>query len=583
MADITTMMYHHHQHHHSTPSSATTASALTKSASVRSKRKSAVELLAESKPLYVKSECVRDREVALPQRCSDRVGGNVGAGGGGYGTYTRSKSIGAATVGSGQVGGYVISGGRNQAGQVSTVMMPQQYMAVVSPSRSLPPLSHHTSHHRRTIHSSTALISTPSSNSTPTTLGYQPPPPLQPVNISSNNNSDLLQTRLRQLLVNCTPTNCATVDNGSIGGTLGSSNGATGTDSMEDVLLSVEQLGPLSPPAEYATTCTVADSSSKSGGGCGGGVMAGVGSQRCHKSLPDLHCRGEPSSNKSSNKSLSNRDSGGSSGHYTQHSEPPPPPRQEVRRDSGSSTQHSGASSYYCCQEAECRAAARAQQQAYAAAAAIAAANTQQHTIYQPPLMQQPQMQQQQYGGGVSQLGQMQLMLMQRDVGYCAGMMSVPVQQQPTTVANSLQPPVTFKRQKCLRYKRDRPILRSKSDISDRYWRPPEPPISHLEQFFEHLGLTSDRYEDMFSLSGRSSASPVFFSDVSTVDSSAPMDTAISAGDYTNSGAQPSLGGGCTTAAATAAAFRPNEPPSIVERNARIIKWLCHCRKAQML
>lgn len=107
----------------------------------------------------------------------------------------------------------------------------------VSPSRSLPPLTH-----RRSVHSG---------------------------------NSDLLQNKLRQLLV---------------------------CDSAEE--LCVEQMAPLSPPAEYA--------------------------QRCHKSLPDLHCRGEPSSNKSSNKSLSNRDSGGSSGHYTQRSEPPPPPRQVI-------------------------------------------------------------------------------------------------------------------------------------------------------------------------------------------------------------------------------------------------------------
>lgn len=121
-------------------------------------------------------------------------------------------------------------------------------------------------------------------------------------------------------------------------------------------------------------------------------------------------------------------------------------------------------------------------------------------------------------------------------------------------------PPSTFKRQKCLRYKRDRPILRSKSDISDRYWRPSEPPISHLEQFFEHLGLTSDTYEDMLSNS-RSSDSPVFFSDVSTVDSSRPIDNI----DYC-----PSQN------------HRPSEPPSIVERNARIIKWLCNCRKSQL-
>ncbi|XP_018566849.1 protein FAM110C isoform X2 [Anoplophora glabripennis] len=305
---------------------------LTKSQSMRSKRKSAVELLAESKPFYVKSEIVRDTTQALPSRPNSNFGS--------YGTYNRSKSV-------------------NVTGQginYRPTTLPQ-YMAV-SPSRSLPPLTH-----RRSVHSG---------------------------------NSDMLQNKLRQLLV---------------------------CDSAEE--LCVEQMAPLSPPAEYA--------------------------QRCHKSLPDLHCRGEPSSNKSSNKSLSNRDSGGSSGHYTQRSEPAPPPRQ----------------------------------------------------VYPPP--------------------------------------------------------TTFKRQKCLRYKRDRPILRSKSDISDRYWRPPEPPTSHLQQFFEHLGLTSDSYEEMLSNSG-SSKSPIFFSDVSTVDSSRPIDNA----DY-----YPST-------------YRSSEPPSIVERNARIIKWLCNCRKLQL-
>ncbi|EFA06418.2 uncharacterized protein LOC655783 [Tribolium castaneum] len=340
---------------------------LTKSQSMRSKRKSAVELLAESKPFYVKSEIVRDTTQAIPTRLPNP--GPLG-----YGGYNRSKSVNVAPHGT----------------NYRPTTLPQ-YMAV-SPSRSLPPLSH-----RRSVH------------------------------LGSN---DLLQNKLRQLLV---------------------------CDSAEE--LSVEQMAPLSPPAEYA--------------------------QRCHKSLPDLHCRAEPSSNKSSNKSLSNRDSGGSSGHYTQRSEPAPPPRQflqDSRRDSGSSTQHSGGSSYYCCQEPDCRA-----RQAY-------------------------------------------------------------------------PPPSTFKRQKCLRYKRDRPILRSKSDISDRYWRPPEqPPTSHLEQFFEHLGMTSDSYEEMLTNS-RSSESPVFFSDVSTVDSSRPLDNV----DYCPS------------------SFRTSEPPSIVERNARIIKWLCNCRKSQL-
>lgn len=59
---------------------------LTKSQSMRSKRKSAVELLAESKPFYVKSEIVRDTTQALPARPAHSFAT-------GYGTYTRSKSV----------------------------------------------------------------------------------------------------------------------------------------------------------------------------------------------------------------------------------------------------------------------------------------------------------------------------------------------------------------------------------------------------------------------------------------------------------------------------------------------------------
>lgn len=58
---------------------------LTKSQSMRAKRKSAVELLAESKPFYVKSEIVRDTTQQLPARPHSNFGG--------YGTYNRSKSV----------------------------------------------------------------------------------------------------------------------------------------------------------------------------------------------------------------------------------------------------------------------------------------------------------------------------------------------------------------------------------------------------------------------------------------------------------------------------------------------------------
>lgn len=59
-------------------------------------------------------------------------------------------------------------------------------------------------------------------------------------------------------------------------------------------------------------------------------------------------------------------------------------------------------------------------------------------------------------------------------------------------------------------------------------------------------------------------SSPVFFSDTSSVDSQ----TLCSANQIT---------GGSDGATNTV-----TELPSIVERNARIIKWLCNCRKAQL-
>lgn len=72
---------------------------LTKSQSMRSKRKSAVELLAESKPFYVKSEIVRDNTQVLPVRHSNTSFATATATTittSGYGTYTRSKSVNVA-------------------------------------------------------------------------------------------------------------------------------------------------------------------------------------------------------------------------------------------------------------------------------------------------------------------------------------------------------------------------------------------------------------------------------------------------------------------------------------------------------
>lgn len=169
-----------------------------------------------------------------------------------------------------------------------------------------------------------------------------------------------------------------------------------------------------------------------------------------------------------------------------------------------------------------------------------------------------------------------------------------------------LSPPLgTFKRQKCLRFKNRRsrcsspsgrhcnysersddrkPILRSKSDIGDRYWHRKEAKsmrsspsggggdkdkhqahknegFSELVQFFDQLGLSDQEYEEFIGIESPSS-SPVFFSDSSTVDSNQLPDS--------------------TETQQTIQPYRPPETTSIVERNARIIKWLCNCKKLQM-
>ncbi|KAJ2941265.1 hypothetical protein O0L34_g3462 [Tuta absoluta] len=155
---------------------------------------------------------------------------------------------------------------------------------------------------------------------------------------------------------------------------------------------------------------------------------------------------------------------------------------------------------------------------------------------------------------------------------------------QICTTEEVTSPLGTFKRQRCLRYKqrRPRPILRSKSDISDRYRRTdgrspasapcdgddspdsPSEESGRLQAFFERLGLESRQYDAI--VREPQPESPVFFSSASTVDSNQ-----IATVDYTVQGP-----------AAQKQIYRNTEPPSVVERNARIIKWLCQCRKTQL-
>lgn len=409
-----------------------------------------------------------------------------------------------------------------------------------------------------------------------------------------------------------------------------------------------------------------------------------------HKSLPDLHTqisrhsphsealsscsRGNRSNRSGSSGFNRDRDSGGSSGHFTHRSEPcckqmekimltqqqqpspNVPTQQDFRRDSGSSTQHSG-NSYYTYQQQfrydciECRAKMRETENMFNFPVEVPEAfqdgyqessDTLRNTYYNQQtttsVIRSP-----------SPVSSQELMS--------------PSSQKMEL--SPLSPPLgTFKRQKCLRFKNfrysnasnasnvaqtsasqpnslqaqeddRRPILRSKSDISDRYWnkvqQQPEASVKsrrerykqaanesfgsngsgsacssggklsksdsmyELEQFFDQLGLDDKNYAETIVRTRRGKhqrsasatvtstysdnddtdhSSVVFFSDCSTIDSNRII---------ADSGPTKSDPNALQPGQTNPNLYRPSEPPSIVERNARIIKWLCNCKKSQLL
>lgn len=320
--------------------------------------------------------------------------------------------------------------------------------------------------------------------------------------------------------------------------------------------------------------------------------------------------------------------------------------QEEYRRDSGSSTQHSG-NSYYAYQQQrfdciECRAKMRENE-----------------TIFNFPVEVPPAFQD----------GYQENSDTVRNT-YYNQQTTTSVIRSPSPISPSsqkmelspLSPPLgTFKRQKCLRFKNfrysnssnaaqtstsqpnslqvqgsdddRRPILRSKSDISDRYWnrmqqQPSDMSVKcrreryqqatsesfgsnnsgstgsnsgklsksdsmyELELFFDQLGLDNKNYAETIIRSRKKHqrsasatvtstyvsdnedtdhSSVVFFSDCSTIDSN----RIIADSGPTNSDKKvvPPTNQNNTSI------YRACEPPSIVERNARIIKWLCNCKK----
>lgn len=137
---------------------------------------------------------------------------------------------------------------------------------------------------------------------------------------------------------------------------------------------------------------------------------------------------------------------------------------------------------------------------------------------------------------------------------------------------------------------RSRPILRSKSDISDRYWRaggnnPVRPPlsISQLEAFFDCLGLDRDNFRQITNVGGGGgehsrTSSPVYFDSVSSVDST-PGQQAYAHGNHSGGQWQ---NNNSSEGNDENSQSRVSDPLSIVERNARIVKWLFQCRKVQL-
>ncbi|XP_055701220.1 uncharacterized protein LOC129800672 isoform X2 [Phlebotomus papatasi] len=525
------------------------------------KRKSAVELLAESKPLYVKSETVLDRDQQLFR-------GNT-----------------------------------------------PSAMHMLSPSRTL------TQHSQAQQHSRLHQAPRAANRRSASALAI---------------NSDLLQTKLRKLLNTSeskemlNPTLDPQFSSQHYGyppkeSSVFFSSAFLSPQSLppqpvsdeddiyrfDDTLILTDDYRAISPPAEYAEDHieersatpryyqrSFSHSQAVSSGDTEYSPSYNINS---HKSLPDLNLqvsRHSPHSEalsccsrgNRSNKSGSsfNRDSGGSSGHYTHQSEPAPccnqPPdaiQGEFRRDSGSSTQHSG-NSYFAYgipplgfdvaektdeEEADC--------------------------LLNFTTAEVPEAFQDDYeGGGRKADGRFY-----EDARSSARQTVLYFEEKAREGAAygqnvDLSPPGlgVFKRQKCLRLKQRgrsddrRPILRSKSDISDRYWSRADgvqggekrykPEMFQLERFFDRLGLNEASYEELvttksaaasatgYSDKDSDQSSVVFFSDVSTVDSTRLPDS--------------------TDAGQASGPYRSTEPPSIVERNARIIKWLCNCRRVQM-
>lgn len=121
--------------------------------------------------------------------------------------------------------------------------------------------------------------------------------------------------------------------------------------------------------------------------------------------------------------------------------------------------------------------------------------------------------------------------------------------------------------------KRPSGISRSKSDISHRFNRPVTT-RDDIEKFFETNGLDSSTWDSLKSTWDSSASTPPHYFDSSeSVDSGAKLHMLDTSSDKE----EPLI------ATVLPTSWSCNSFPketSVVERNARIIKWLYNCRKA---
>lgn len=143
---------------------------------------------------------------------------------------------------------------------------------------------------------------------------------------------------------------------------------------------------------------------------------------------------------------------------------------------------------------------------------------------------------------------------------------------------------------------RRRPILRSKSDVTHERGRWEEdqraspPNVGDLEDFFESMGLDQTTQQQITSPSSPNTShiSPVYFEEVSSEDSgplggrrgsSGSDEGKATSGPGFGPGPGLRLSGPGLGGSGPGLLPRTGEP-SIVEKNARVIKWLFNCQKA---